>query len=256
MILYLIFNFFAFYRYKDQLFFTWNKSNKVALQTFLQDIRENDRTVRFQMSTDFSVDYLNVLVENRKGQLYTRVYHDPTIQKYRLPYVINHSKLAHSNWLRSALIRAACCCSSVSDFHEEKIYIELTLLTNGYSFTFVETHVQHFFDYFHAPTMRYSMDQSTYNKFRHQWFDYMSMQHTLTDELQNFDDNNHLIHLNYIYEYGPRCRFNEQFYQLWYDYFNKHPTLSKDKLKLIVTPKHYQTLYTLFTGKKLKNLIG
>lgn len=250
-----LFLFSFLHRHKDQIFFTWNKSDKLAIQTFLQDIRETDKTVRFQMSTDFSVSYLNVLVENQKGDLYTRVYHEPTIQKYRLPYVTNHSKLAHSDWLRSALIRAVCSCTKVSDFLEEKIYLEVTCLTNGYSFIFVDTHVKHFFEYFHTPTMRYSMDQCLYNKFRHQWFDYMSMQYELTDELQIFDDNSRLVHLNYIYEYGPRCRFNEKFYQLWSYYFNKHPNLSKERLKLMITPKNYQTLNTFFKTKKLKNLI-
>ena len=40
---------------------------------------------------------MNVYIENRHGHLYTRVHHDPTIQRCTLPYVTGHSKLAHSD---------------------------------------------------------------------------------------------------------------------------------------------------------------
>ena len=98
--------------------------------------------------------------------------------------------------------------------------------------------------------MRYSMNQATYEKLRRQWFDYMQMQHELTDELQRFDDQGQLIHLNYLYELGPRCQFNKEFHHLWFDYFKNHPSLSKDKLKLLLTPKHFHTLNTLLTKQE------
>lgn len=218
-------------------------------------MRENIRTVRFDISHGSSVSYLNILVQNRNGELYTRIDHESAIQKYRLPFVVGHSKLAHSDWLRSALIRATCCCSSVSDFHEEKTYLELTCLINGYPLLFVNTHLQHFFNYFNMSAMRYAMNQDMYKKFRQLWFDYMSVQHDLTDELQKFDENGQLVYLNYIYEYGPRCQFNKKFYHLWSNYFNQHPNLSKDKLKILIEPKHFQTLHSLFCSKKLTNLI-
>ena len=133
------------------------------------------------MLIDSSVHYLNAYVENRQGQFYSRVYHDSGIQSYTLPYVMIHSKLAYSDWLGTALIRAICFCSSVQDFHQERIYLELTCLLNGLSLIFVETHVQHFFGYFHTPNMRYSTNQTSYEKLRRQWFDYMQMQYELTD---------------------------------------------------------------------------
>ncbi|CAF1388486.1 unnamed protein product, partial [Rotaria magnacalcarata] len=46
---------------------------------------------------------------------------------------------------------------------------------------------------------------------------------------QQIDDNGHLIRLNYLYEQGPRCQFNQEFYQLWSSYFKNHSTLSEEK---------------------------
>ncbi|CAF5072878.1 unnamed protein product, partial [Rotaria magnacalcarata] len=117
-----------------------------------------------------------------------RIYRHPLIQGYSLPYEVGHAKLVHSDSLRSVLIRAVCYCSSVEDFNLERICLELTCLTNGYPLRFVETHVQHFFNFFHLHSMRYSKDRIMYNKFRHNWFNYIKMRHELSDQLQQFDD--------------------------------------------------------------------
>ncbi|CAF4667764.1 unnamed protein product, partial [Rotaria magnacalcarata] len=84
--------------------------------------------------------FLNAFVQNQNGDLFSRIHRHPLIQGYSLPYEVGHAKLVHSDWLRSALIRAVCYCSSVEDFNLERIYLELTCLTNGYSLRFVETH--------------------------------------------------------------------------------------------------------------------
>ena len=193
---------------------------------------------------------MNAFLENRDGRLCSRVFHHPTIQRYTLPYVLGHSKVAHSDWLRFALIRAVCYCSSVEDFRRERIYLELTYLRHGYSFMFVESHIRHFFKYFHMANMRYSNNQKDYDKFRQYWFDSMKLQHQHSDQLQKLNDNGQVIRLNYFYEFGPRCEFNEAFYRLWSDYFQKHPTLSSNKMKLLLEAKHCYTLNSLLGMEK------
>ncbi|CAF1237136.1 unnamed protein product, partial [Rotaria sp. Silwood1] len=163
------------------------------------------------------------------------------------PYVIGHSKSAYSDWLQSALIRAVCYCTSVEDFQQERTYLELTLLINGYSLLFVETHVKHFFNHFHAQTLRFSRSQSAYDNFRQQWFTFVEQRQELTQELQKFDQNDRLIQFNYIHDFGPRCRFNREFYQLWFHYFQQHPKLSQEKCKIILQAKHFHSLNSLLT---------
>ena len=98
--------------------------------------------------------------------------------------------------------------------------------------------------------MRYSTNQMTYDKFRRQCFDYMNIQRDLSQKLQKFDDHDRLIHFNYIYEYGPRCRFNQQFHQIWSFYFSKHPSLSNETSKILLTTKHYHSLNVLLAQQK------
>ena len=163
---------------------------------------------------------------------------------------MGHTKLKHSDWLRSALLRAVCYCSSVEDFHHERIYLELTYLINGYSFLFVESHMQHFFSYLNAESMRYRSDQTIYHSFRRQWFEFLDMQRTLSDQLQQLDDHGNVIRLHYFYDYGPRCQFNRQFHELWSQYFTDHAILSNDKSKILLTTKQSHSLNALLVRQK------
>jgi len=193
---------------------------------------------------------LDAFIANRQGQLHTRVYHHPTIQGYTLPYVVGHSKVNHSDWIRSALVRAVCYCSSMTDFNQERIYIELTCLVNGYSIPFVESRISHFYKYFHGETVRYSMDQTIYDKFRRQWFEFIDMRRVLSRKLQHFDDSDHLIRLHYLYEFGSRCQFNEKFHELWMKHFSNDPNLCKEKTAIILTTKHLHSLNALLSQQK------
>ena len=65
-------------------------------------------------------------------------------------------------------MRAVCLCSSAGNFIKEKNYLEMTFLVNSYSLLFVETCVQHFFNFFHVPHMRYTTNQTMYDHFRQQ----------------------------------------------------------------------------------------
>jgi hypothetical protein len=237
------------YRHNDQIFFTWNGSND-ELHTLLQTVRTEQPNVHFQSLIASRLPYLNAFIDNRQGQLYSRVYHHPVIQDYTLPYVVGHSKLQHSDWLRSALIRAVCYCSLVDDFIQERIYIELTFLVNGYSLLFVECHVQHFFQYFNAANMHYSSNQTMYDIFRRQCFDFMEDQHKLSDKLQRVDNNGNLIRIKYLHEYGHRCQFNKGFHRLWSNYFTNHPKLSEKISTILLTTKNVHSLNALLAKQK------
>ena len=236
-------------RIKDQIFFTWNNA-KETLRAHLLAIATKHPNVHMQILIGPSVRFLDVYIENQNGQLVTRVYHHPTIQGYTLPYVSGHSKASHGDWLRSALIQAVYCCSSVDDFQQERIHLELTFLTNGYSLLFVENHVHHFFSYFHADAMRYSTDRVSYATFRRQIFSFLEQQRQRSVELQNLDDRGRLLRFEYLYDFGPRSQFNERFHELWSKYLTRHPTLSKGPTKIILTTKHRHSLNALLTQPK------
>lgn len=66
------------------MFFTWNGS-KETLRAHLQAITTQHPHVHLQILIGSSVRFLNAYIENQNGQLYTRVFHDPSVQGYTLP---------------------------------------------------------------------------------------------------------------------------------------------------------------------------
>jgi hypothetical protein len=207
----------SIHRCKDQIFLTWN-GTKGELQSVLDSLARQYPNVQMEIKIGSSVEYLNAFIENQKGQLYSRVYHDTSVQAYTLPYVMGHAKVEYSYWLRKALVRAVYYCSAVQDFQKERIYLEMSCLINGLSILFVETHVKHFFKYFNGESMRFCTDQNKYHSFRCQIFDFLEAESEHVDRLQKQHDHDQLIRFHYIYEHGARCYFNEKFHQIWSHY--------------------------------------
>ncbi len=124
-------------RYHDMIIMTWNPPIE-KLQPLFHELNQKDSNIRIITTIGYSVDFLGIHIENRKGRLYTRVYHDQSLPRFVLPYVINHPRLFYRKWYRWALNRAICYSTSINDFDRERLYIELTLLTHGYSLDFIK----------------------------------------------------------------------------------------------------------------------
>ncbi|CAF4416142.1 unnamed protein product [Rotaria socialis] len=103
-------------RYKDEIIFTWN-SNMNELQSIVKQM---------------TISHTIINIELQIGTLYSRIDHDHETQSYTLPYAIGNSKVTHSHWLQSSLIRAVRYCTSIEDFNREIIHLDVTRLTNGY----------------------------------------------------------------------------------------------------------------------------
>lgn len=235
--------------YKDRVFFTWN-GFKNELEHVLQIFQQQYPKIQTQILIDTCVPFFNVAVANHHGQLFTRLYQSPAMQAYTLPYVVGHSKVNHSDYIRKGLLRAVCFSSSVQDFQQQRIHLELTYLANGYSLQFVDSHMAHFFDYFQAVDLRYSMDQIMYDKFRRQCFNFKDVHRALSDQLQHMDDTSQVIHLHYLYQYGDRCLFDKEFQQLWNTYFKGHSQLDPTKTTVRLTTKHLHSLNALLAQQK------
>ena len=192
-----------------------------------------------------SVRFWHAYIDNQRGQLFTRVDHDRSSHAYTLPYVVGHVKVKHNQWLRSALLRAVYYCSAVDDFHRERIHLEMTLLSSGYSLEFVESHVEHFFAYHSADRMQYTWEQAKYHSFRAHCFDLIDVLHNRVDALQKLDNEGHVFRFHYLYEVGPRCQFDRQLRQLWLDYFHDHPVLSAKVSTMMLSTKQLHSLNAL-----------
>lgn len=235
----------VFGRHENQLFFTWNRS-KESLERLLEQLRLQYANIEFEYRIDTTIIYDDTVeIENRQGQLYTRINHDSFLQSHTLPHVIEHMKRQHADILRSKLDRAICYCSKVEDFQRERLHIETTYLANGYSLNFVDRHVQHFFDYFQCKNMRYSIEPNAYHSFRSRWFDVMKKNQTLIRQFHQMDIDELVLRFDYQYELGPRCEFEEFFSRTWYDCFKEHQQLSKDNIIIRLNSRQMNSLNSL-----------
>ena len=206
-----------------------------------------------QATTDARVLFLGAHVENRQGVLYTRVSHDSSHQKYTLPYVMGHATVAHSHWLRSALVRAVRYCTSVEDFNRERIYVEVTCLTNGYTLAFVEKRIKEFFTRFDVATLRVIPDPYVYRQLRHRLFQFMSEQQRAADKTAELEKHERIARLSYRYEYGQRHSFDRKLRQILSKHLDVPDQPAQNKLKLKVTTKHRYSLNALLSAQKPSN---
>ena len=183
-------------RYKNQFFFTLNETVDKFRYCLLPVLKQY-RDVKFNVKFSTKMSFLNAYVENQHGRLYSRVDHDPNIQRYTLPYAIGDVKVAHSHWLRYALVRAVHYCTSVYDFNQERIYLEITYLANGYSLEYIEQRINHFYHHFDAQSLRYSLDQQVYDKFRFRLFNFISEQKYFCEKSVKLEKNNEQVRLGH-----------------------------------------------------------
>ncbi|CAF4561267.1 unnamed protein product [Rotaria sp. Silwood2] len=239
---------------RDQFYGRWNGTIN-EFHTMIKMIANQNSDIHLDVKMGSSVRFLHAHIENQNGTLYSRVYHESTIQPYTLPYVIGHAKVVHSHWFRSALIRAVRYCTSVHDFNQERIYLEMTCLANGYTLEFIEKQIDHFFKHFDAESLRSSLDQHVYNKLRRRLFNFISEQRNILETNREAEKKHERIRLSYLYEYGPKRQFHEQLHKILSTHLNTSTASSKqhNKLKLILTTKQPHSLNALLSQQKPKH---
>lgn len=242
-----------FCRCHSEIFFTWNESADEFRQLFGKIARRTP-DIRIDFTMGLKLQFLNIHIENLNGDLFTCVHHDPRVQKCTLPYAVDNVHDAHSHWLRSSLIRAVRCCTSVFDFNQERIYLELTCLINGYSIDFVERRIHHFFQHFDALSLRSSLNQRVYEQLQHRLFNFVTEQHQLTRTNQDLESNHQLIRLSYFYQWGPRSEFDEKLKKILREHLQMPTQTSFEKkhqqIKLILTTQTKYSLNALLSQQK------
>ncbi|CAF4598890.1 unnamed protein product [Rotaria socialis] len=205
----------------------------------------------FHIQVQDKLTYLDIYLENRHGSLYSRIQHQPT---YTLPYVSNGNAIrTHSHWLRSSLIRAVRYCTTIEDFHQERIYLEMTYLANGYSWEFVEKHLKHFFKYFDGKAIQQlHLDQHGYEKFRRRLFNFMYEQRQYMEKKQDALKKYRRFPLSYIYDnISRKGEFNKKLRQILVDNIQLHNLkFESTKLKFDITTKSQYSLNALLSQQR------
>ena len=79
-----------------------------------------------------SLPFLDVFLENKNGIIATSVYHKEAAEPYIVPFKSDHPRHIFKNIIETALVRAIRYSSTLQTFNQERSFIKLMLLYNGY----------------------------------------------------------------------------------------------------------------------------
>jgi hypothetical protein len=227
--------------------------------------KKDEKHIRITYSVGFSVEFLDVHVENCHGSLKTSVFHKPAAEPYVLPYLSDHPRHIHINIPYEALLRAARLCSDVNAFDKERLDIEMMLLLNGYPPRFLKYHFNRFFRLNQAMQVLTELDAQQYNILHAKSLNLPTrrekkyQRHTVngtSDQLPQNDSkmvNKHwdksILMLPHTFESGPIMHFKREFHKLWTKFYVYKGSVMKT-VRLMITARSNPSLNDLLVRKK------
>ena len=109
---------------------TWNKSEEDLIK-LLDKANEHHTNIKLDYKIDKTLPFLDVLLKNDNGILFTSVYHKPSAEPYVVPFISDHPRHVFVNIIRTSLTHAIRYSSTFEAFNYERRHIQLTLLYNG-----------------------------------------------------------------------------------------------------------------------------
>ncbi|CAM4816819.1 unnamed protein product [Rotaria magnacalcarata] len=148
-------------RYIDDIFMTWNRSEN-DLKKLLDDANTWHPNIKLEYKISKSLPFLDVILTNNNGIFSTSVYHKPAAEPYVVPFISDHPRHTFVNVIQTSLTRALRNSSTFEILNNERIYIKLTLLYNGYPSSFIEKQFQNFFsEYINSSSFLPFIDNET-----------------------------------------------------------------------------------------------
>jgi hypothetical protein len=118
------------HRYIDDIFMTWDGSEE-DLAKLLRQPNEHHTHIKLDYTIAKTLPFLDVLLTNDNGILFTSVYHKPAAEPYVAPFVSDHPRHVFVNIISTSLAHAVRYSLTFRAFNYERRYIKLALLYNG-----------------------------------------------------------------------------------------------------------------------------
>ncbi|CAF4059560.1 unnamed protein product, partial [Rotaria sp. Silwood2] len=147
----------------DEIFFTWNESQE-RLHDLLHTMNRYQPEIQITLVANDHINYLDLHIQQHKGDLKIQVAHDLNIEPYSLPYVFGHPRNRYQTLLRAALLRATRCCTNVVDFANELQHIQLSFQYNRFTNDFIIDKIQLYFEEFSTPTLKIHCGEQYYDQ--------------------------------------------------------------------------------------------
>ena len=219
-----------------------------------------DINIKINYDIHTSVNFLDVTITNEEGRLRTSVYHKSAAEPYILPFTSDHPRHIHRNIPYAALLRAARLCSNVEDFDAECIRMDVSLLLNDYSPSFIKVQTDRFFRLNQAMLVKNQLNPIAYQRLHH-----MALTRSTRRELKIIELTQDPIRSPYVLQpkrwdttvMYPRYTFDcahtvhlhERFHK-WWNNFYRYPGSPVRLVKVYLTTSTNSTLEQQLIHKK------
>jgi hypothetical protein len=198
-------------RYIDDIFIAVNWPIR-HLHKQIDQWNEFDLNIKLNAQVGFSINFLDVNIENNNGQLLTRVYHKPSHEPYFLPFNSIHPIHIKKNIPFTMLLRGIVYCSTFEAYINERESLRMALLLNRYPASFIDIQ-------FNRLLGKYNINQSLTNQNYHTIRE--KIIHTPVKERIKFDYGKTMF-VHFTYCSNMRI-FPSKFHALWDKYFIESP---------------------------------
>ena len=229
------------------------------INAMLDLANRKDQHIQITSKISQTIEFLDVLIENKNGDLNTSVYHKSMTEPYIIPYASDHPRHIHKNMPYVGLLRAARLSSNAHDFDTERLNMEMVLLLNGYPPKFISRHIKSFFTKFNAMSVWTELDTDAYRILHQQLLHRPTQREQQLQNTSNQTDNSfrriqrrehkNQIIIHHTFERGPLLNFKSQYRQLW----NKSYVTTETRIgkpRLIIGTTNNPCLQSLFVLKK------
>jgi len=200
-------------RYIDDIFIVINWPTR-HLHKQINTWNNFDVNIKLNPHVDQSVNFLDITIENKNGQLFTKVYHKPSHEPYFLPYNSIHPLHIKKNIPFAMLLRSIKYCSTFEAYLDERETIRMALLLNKYPNNFIDNQFNRIFTKYNKNT------HLTHENYTNERNKIINKPITKEDQLNTKYNQSIYIHFTYC---TSMVNFPKKFNELWKKYFEDSP---------------------------------
>ncbi|CAF1403495.1 unnamed protein product, partial [Rotaria sp. Silwood1] len=200
-----------YFRYIDDIFIAINWPIRHLMKQII-DWNKIDENIKLAENIGFTVDFLDLHIENRDGQLFTTVFKKPSYEPYYLPFSSIHPIHMKKNIIFTMLLRALRYSSTFQEYLNERERLRMALLLNKYPNKFVEKQFENILTKLdiNKPITAYNYSESRQKV----------MNSAIKEKLPINYQKTLFVHFTYC---SSMKLFPVKFYELWNKYFGESP---------------------------------
>ena len=171
-----------------------------------------NENINLSANISSSVNFLDLYIENRDGQLFISVYQKPSYEPYYLPFNSIHPLHMKMNVSFTTLLRAIRYCSTFDGYLNEREKSRMALLLNKYPNKLIDQQ-------FNKVLSKFNINKSlsTYN---YDTIRTKIVNTPMKEKIVKDYDKTMFVHFTYC---SSMKSFPKQFHKMWNQYFGESP---------------------------------